>query len=55
MNSHNRIKDDQFLNITDELEVFILSKSTQSYRLTLYTFISWMIRMDLLTDAKCDF
>ncbi len=31
----NRVKDDLFLNIKDELEVFILSKSTQSYRLTL--------------------
>ncbi len=35
MNSYYRTKDDLFLNITDELEVFIHSKSTQSYRLTL--------------------
>ncbi len=45
MNVHYRAKD-LFLNITDELEVFIHSKSTQSYRLTLYTFIF---------DAKCEF
>ncbi len=32
--SHYRAKDDLFLNITDELEIFIHSKSTQSYRLT---------------------
>ncbi len=41
-----------FLNIADELEVFIHSKSTQSYRLTLQTFISCMIRMDLSTECK---
>ncbi len=35
MNSHHRTKDDLFLNITDALEVFIHSKSTQSYCLTL--------------------
>ncbi len=35
MNLHYRAKDDLFLNITDALEVFIHSKSTQSYRLTL--------------------
>ncbi len=29
MNSHYRAKDDLFLNITDELEVFIHSKSTK--------------------------
>ncbi len=49
MNSHYRTKD-LFLNITDELEVCILSKSTQSCRLTLYTFILCTIRMDPL---KC--
>ncbi len=31
----NRAKDDMFLNIADELEVFINKKSTHSYRLTL--------------------
>ncbi len=35
MNLPCRVKDDLFLNIADELEVFIPSKSTQSYRLTL--------------------
>ncbi len=54
LNSHYHAKD-LFLNITDELEVFIHSKSTQSYRLTLSTFTSFIIRMDLLTDAKCEF
>ncbi len=34
MNLHYRVKDDLFLNTTDELEIFIHSKSTQSYRLT---------------------
>ncbi len=33
MNSHYRTAKDLFLNITDELKVFIHSKSTQSYRL----------------------
>ncbi len=54
MSSQYRAKDDLFLNTTDELEVFIPSKSTQSYRLTLLTFILFMTRMDLLTDAKCE-
>ncbi len=50
----NRVKDDLFLNIKDELEVFILSKSTQSYRLTLQLLFQARFVWICQLNAKCE-